>query len=96
MATLQRLGEDVETSLKQLLFGTVRRSLRVQITEEMNRHGYLGSYEWKILDRISLIEVHKPLVFLSYNHICHDFKYHIDDFLIDLTNSCYMFKLFLE
>ncbi|XP_062007180.1 uncharacterized protein LOC133724450 isoform X1 [Rosa rugosa] len=56
VATLQRLGEDVETSLKQLLFGTVRRSLRVQITEEMNKYGYLGSYEWKILDRISLIE----------------------------------------
>ncbi|PRQ49064.1 putative spatacsin [Rosa chinensis] len=56
VATLQRLGEDVETSLKQLLLGTVRRSLRVQITEEMNKYGYLGSYEWKILDRISLIE----------------------------------------
>lgn len=96
MATLQRLGEDVETSLKQLLFGTVRRSLRVKITEEMNRYGYLGSYEWKILDRISLIEVRKPLVFLSYNHICRDFKYHLDDFLIDLTKSSYMFKLFSE
>ncbi|XP_028951098.2 uncharacterized protein [Malus domestica] len=56
VATLQRLGEDVEVSLKQLLFGTVRRYLRVQITEEMNRYGYLGPYEWKILDRISLIE----------------------------------------
>ncbi|ONI01941.1 hypothetical protein PRUPE_6G168600 [Prunus persica] len=56
VATLQRLGEDVEASLKQLLFGTVRRSLRMQITEEMSRYGYLGPYEWKILDRISLIE----------------------------------------
>lgn len=67
MATLQRLGEDVETSLKQLLFGTVRRSLRMQITEEMSRYGYLGPYEWKILDRISLIEVCKlVLTCLSY------------------------------
>ncbi|KAL5555832.1 hypothetical protein UlMin_038068 [Ulmus minor] len=56
VATLQRLGEDVENSLKQLLLGTLRRSLRAQITEEMKRYGYLGPYEWKILDRISLIE----------------------------------------
>lgn len=70
MATLQRLGEDVEASLKQLLFGTVRRSLRMQITEEMSRYGYLGPYEWKILDRISLIEVHKfVLTCLSYVRI---------------------------
>lgn len=66
MATLQRLGEDVETSLKQLLFGTVRRSLREQIFDEMKRYGYLGPYEWKILDRISLIEVHK---FYVSNHL---------------------------
>ncbi|KAM6563640.1 hypothetical protein CsatB_023638 [Cannabis sativa] len=56
VATLQRLGEDVETSLKELLFGTVRRSLRAQIFDEMKRYGYLGPYEWKIMDRISLIE----------------------------------------
>lgn len=59
VATLQRLGEDVETSLKQLLFGTMRRSLRVQIFEEMKRYGYLGSHEWEIMDRISLVEVCK-------------------------------------
>ncbi|XP_024032136.1 uncharacterized protein LOC21400717 isoform X2 [Morus notabilis] len=56
VATLQRLGEDVETSLKQLLFGTVRRSLRAQIFEEMKRYGYLGPHEWKIMDKMSLIE----------------------------------------
>uniref|UniRef100_A0A2N9FSI1 Spatacsin C-terminal domain-containing protein n=1 Tax=Fagus sylvatica TaxID=28930 RepID=A0A2N9FSI1_FAGSY len=56
VATLQRLGEDIETSLQQLLFGTVRRSLRAQIAVEMKKCGYLGPYEWKILDRISLIE----------------------------------------
>ncbi|KAF3440484.1 hypothetical protein FNV43_RR18768 [Rhamnella rubrinervis] len=56
VATLQRLGEDVENSLKQLLFGTVRRSLRAQLTEEMKRYGYLVPYELKILDKIALIE----------------------------------------
>ncbi|KAE8706827.1 ubiquitin carboxyl-terminal hydrolase 27-like [Hibiscus syriacus] len=56
IATLQRLGEDVEICLKQLLFGTVRKTLRVQIAEKMKRYGYLGSVEWKIMERISLIE----------------------------------------
>nr|KYP67561.1 Spatacsin [Cajanus cajan] len=56
VATLQRLGENIESCLKQLLFGTVRRSLRTQIAEEMKRYGYLGPYEWKMLDDMSLIE----------------------------------------
>ncbi|XP_057497009.1 uncharacterized protein LOC130781713 [Actinidia eriantha] len=56
VATLHKLGEDIETSLKQLAFGTVRRSLRMQIAEEMKKYGFLGPYEWKILERISLIE----------------------------------------
>ncbi|XP_007048161.2 PREDICTED: uncharacterized protein LOC18611704 isoform X1 [Theobroma cacao] len=56
IATLQRLGEDVEVCLKQLLFGTVRRTLRMQIAEEMRIYGYLGSVEWNMLERISLIE----------------------------------------
>ncbi|KAM3200587.1 putative protein isoform X4 [Capsicum annuum] len=54
--TLQRLGEDIETSLKQLVFGTVWRSLRMQIVEVMKGLGYLGAHEWQILERISLIE----------------------------------------
>ncbi|GAV81705.1 hypothetical protein CFOL_v3_25159 [Cephalotus follicularis] len=53
---LQKLGEDIETCLKHLLFGTVRRSLRMKISEETKKYGYLGPYEWKILERISLIE----------------------------------------
>ncbi|XP_058186031.1 uncharacterized protein LOC131303262 isoform X4 [Rhododendron vialii] len=56
VATLHKLGEDIETSLKQLAFGTVRRSLRVQVAEEMKKYGYLGPYEWNMLERISLIE----------------------------------------
>ncbi|GER35123.1 spatacsin, partial [Striga asiatica] len=56
ITTLQKLGEDVETTLKQLVFGTVRRSLRVQIVEEMKKYAYLGPHELKILDMVSLIE----------------------------------------
>ncbi|XAR73263.1 hypothetical protein NMG60_11007174 [Bertholletia excelsa] len=56
VATLHKLGEDIETSLKQLAFGTVRRTLRMQIAEEMKKYGYLGSFEWKILESISHIE----------------------------------------
>lgn len=57
VATLRRLGENIESCLKQLLFGTVRRSLRDQIAEEMKKYGYLGPYELKILEDMSLIEV---------------------------------------
>lgn len=63
VATLQKLGEDIETSLKQLFFGTVRRSLRMQIVEVMKGLGYLGPHEWQILERISLIEVCGTIVF---------------------------------
>ncbi|KAK6150525.1 hypothetical protein DH2020_015457 [Rehmannia glutinosa] len=56
ITTLQKLGEDVETNLKQLVFGTVRRSLRVQVAEEMKRYAYLGPHELKILEMVSLIE----------------------------------------
>ncbi|KAL0350036.1 UNVERIFIED_CONTAM: hypothetical protein Sradi_4152800 [Sesamum radiatum] len=56
ITTLQKLGEDVETSLKQLVFGTVRRSLRLQVAEEMKRYAYLGPHELKILEMVSLIE----------------------------------------
>ncbi|XXG85857.1 hypothetical protein AAC387_Pa11g0871 [Persea americana] len=54
--TLQRLGEEIEVSLRQLVFGTVRRSLRIQVAEEMNVFGYLRPHELKTLERISLIE----------------------------------------
>ncbi|XP_068653693.1 uncharacterized protein [Aristolochia californica] len=56
VTTLQRLGEDIEVSLRQLLFGTVRRSLRIQIAQEMKTWGYLGLNEWNALERLSLIE----------------------------------------
>ncbi|KAK9110552.1 hypothetical protein Sjap_018612 [Stephania japonica] len=56
VATLQRLGEDIEVVLRQLLVGTVRRSLRQQVADAMQGFGYLAPYEWKMLERISLIE----------------------------------------
>ncbi|WCJ29873.1 hypothetical protein M5689_011476 [Euphorbia peplus] len=56
IATLQRLGEDIEVCLKQLLYGTVRRSLRIQVAEEARRYGYVGPFEWKIIEMILLIE----------------------------------------
>ncbi|CAD5188311.1 unnamed protein product [Musa acuminata subsp. malaccensis] len=56
VATFQQLGEDVEAVLRQLLFGTVRRSLRARIAEEMKIYGYLRTNELKILEKISLIE----------------------------------------
>ncbi|XP_048128224.1 uncharacterized protein LOC115744096 isoform X2 [Rhodamnia argentea] len=56
VAMLQRLGEDIKTCLKELLFGSARRSLRVQIAEEMERCGYLRGNELKILETMALIE----------------------------------------
>ncbi|XP_057774546.1 uncharacterized protein LOC130993606 isoform X2 [Salvia miltiorrhiza] len=56
ITTLQKLGEDVETTLKQLVFGTVRRSVRVLVAEEMKRYKYLGPHELKILEMLSLVE----------------------------------------
>lgn len=57
MATLQKLGEDIELVLRQLLYGTVRRSLRAQIADEMKSNGYLGTHELHMLEKISLVEV---------------------------------------
>lgn len=56
ITTLQRLGEDVETSLRQLLLGTVRRSIRLQVAEEMKRFGFLRSIEIETLGKLSLVE----------------------------------------
>ncbi|XP_062194810.1 uncharacterized protein LOC133897988 isoform X2 [Phragmites australis] len=60
VATLERLGDDVESDLRQLMQGTVRRSLRLQIADEMKKRGYMRSNEWKMLETISLIERFYP------------------------------------
>jgi spatacsin len=57
VATLERLGDDVESDLRQLMQGTVRRSLRLQIADEMKKRGYIRPNEWKMLETITLIEV---------------------------------------
>ena len=57
VATLERLGDDVESDLRQLMQGTVRRSLRLQIADEMKKRGYIRSDEWKMLETTTLIEV---------------------------------------
>jgi spatacsin len=57
VATLERLGDDIEADLRQLMLGTIKRSLRLQIAEEMKKRGYMRSDEWKMLETITLIEV---------------------------------------
>lgn len=54
---MQKLGEDIELCLRQLTFGTLRRSLRLQIAAEMTKYSFIGPYEGDILERMSLIEV---------------------------------------
>ncbi|KAL8125295.1 hypothetical protein AgCh_012832 [Apium graveolens] len=56
VTTLQKLGEDIELCLRQLIFGTLRRSLRLQIAAEMTKYSFIGLYEGDILERMSLIE----------------------------------------
>ncbi|XP_071689848.1 uncharacterized protein [Rutidosis leptorrhynchoides] len=56
VTTLRKLGEDLESCLRQLVFGTVRRSIRMKIAEVMKSYGYLGPYELKILEGISFVE----------------------------------------
>ena len=80
VATLRKLGEDIETTLKQLAFGPVRRSLRMQISKEMRRYGYVGPYDWNILERVSLIEVFWGLYWFYFN-------FHIDS-CFKLTLGC--------
>ncbi|XP_011622566.1 uncharacterized protein LOC18432027 isoform X1 [Amborella trichopoda] len=70
IATLQRLGEDIEVSLKELVFGTVRRNLRTHIAEELKRLGYLASYELRVLDRLSLIERLYPSSSFWGTYVC--------------------------
>lgn len=69
IATLQRLGDDIEVSLKQLLYGTINRIFRVEIAAEMQKYGYLGPFDQRMMDRILHIEVSITVVhqFLVYS-----------------------------
>lgn len=62
IATLQRLGDDIEVSLKQLLYGTINRTFRVEIAAEMEKYGYLGPFDQRMMDIILHIEVLDTLV----------------------------------
>ncbi|KAE8791643.1 hypothetical protein D1007_33903 [Hordeum vulgare] len=77
VATLERLGDDIELDLRQLMQGTVRRSLRLQIAEEMKQRGYMRSNEWKMLETLALIERFYPSssfwdTYLGRENIIHD------------------------
>lgn len=56
MAALRRLGEDIETALYQLAFGTVRRSLRKQTKKELLRHVRLGTLDSRLLGITTYLE----------------------------------------
>lgn len=64
LAALRRLGEDIETSLYQLAFGTVRRSLRKQTQKELLRHVRLGTLDSRLLEITAYLEVYKPFQLL--------------------------------
>ncbi|KAG8053146.1 hypothetical protein GUJ93_ZPchr0001g29494 [Zizania palustris] len=77
VTTLERLGDDIESDLRQLMQGTVRRLLRQQIAEEMKKRGYMSSNEWKMLETISLIEQFYPSssfwdTYLGRENVIHD------------------------
>jgi hypothetical protein len=58
MAALRRLGEDIDTTLYELAFGTVRRSLRKQMRAELRRSSNrLGSRDSQLLEITSFLEV---------------------------------------
>jgi hypothetical protein len=61
LAALRRLGEDIETSLYQLAFGTVRRSLRKQTKKELLRHVRLGTLDSRLLEITAYLEVFKAI-----------------------------------
>ncbi|KAM0918673.1 hypothetical protein ACQ4PT_008706 [Festuca glaucescens] len=77
VATLERLGDDIEADLRQLMQGTVRRSLRLQIADEMKQRGYMRSNEWTMLETLALIERFYPSssfwdTYLGRENVIHD------------------------
>lgn len=57
MIALSRLGEDVETVLRELAFGTVSRFLRSQVIKELVRLGCFNSQDLHVFETISNLEV---------------------------------------
>lgn len=56
MAALSRLGEDIETVLRELGFGTLSRYLRAQVFKELARLKCLNSQDLQTLETISVLE----------------------------------------
>lgn len=56
MIALSRLGEDVETVLRELAFGTVSRFLRSQVIKELARLGCLNSQDLRTFEMIFNLE----------------------------------------
>lgn len=57
MIALSRLGEDVETVLRELAFGTVSRFIRAEVINELAKLGCLDLQDLEILEIISILEV---------------------------------------
>lgn len=71
LAALRRLGEDIETALYQLAFGTVRRSLRKQTKKELLRHVRLGTLDSRLLEITTYLEVFKAILAIAcYTTLC--------------------------
>lgn len=69
MAALRRLGEEIDVTLYELAFGTVRRGLRKQMRAELRRSSSrLGSRDSQLLEITAFLEVlsvYSLLVFLT-------------------------------
>lgn len=70
MAALRRLGEDIDTTLYELAFGTVRRGLRKQMRAELRRSSNrLGSRDSQLLEITSFLEVWPTNTDCFYKHL---------------------------
>jgi hypothetical protein len=67
MAALRRLGEEIDVTLYELAFGTVRRGLRKQMKTELRRStNRLGSRDSQLLEITSFLEVSSVLSLLIF------------------------------
>lgn len=75
MAALRRLGEEIDVTLYELAFGTVRRGLRKQMRAELRRSTTrLGSRDSQLLEITSFLEVPIVLSLLVFVKVLIDFE----------------------
>ncbi|CAM6098196.1 unnamed protein product [Calypogeia fissa] len=60
IAALRRLGEDIESALRDLALGTVGRLLHAQAVKELQRLMRLSASDIQLFERVSLIEKEYP------------------------------------